>query len=239
MWCTSVPASSMLLTSLTTSSSTLYHQIWGLNGEVPYIRMSLASSIFIVTVAWFCTVNPPTASGHVRGAIWVVVCTSGVRSRGSWGPCKPVTRNCLFNAWCCSAINSSGDVCPQSITGTPLTICWIFYNCPYAANSQIPSSSPPRRVVWNTAFESGCEKTIFTIRMSRNRWLIIHLRPYIITNLTGRELHHKRNKGPSTKHTATTIGTKDAEDDIISSDSEFQAGGLSIVRIMVKRRKVL
>ena len=33
--------------------------------------------------------------------------------------------------------------------------------------------------------------------------------------------------------------TKEAEDDKISSDSEFQASVLSIVRVMVERRKVL
>ena len=33
--------------------------------------------------------------------------------------------------------------------------------------------------------------------------------------------------------------TKEAEDDKISSDSEFQASVLSIVRVMIERRKVL
>ena len=33
--------------------------------------------------------------------------------------------------------------------------------------------------------------------------------------------------------------TKEAEDDKISSDSEFQASVLSIVRVVVKRREVL
>ena len=166
------------------------NQFWGLHGKVPHILLSLALSKFLVTVACLCTVNSPGPWRHVRGAVRVVVCTVSCWPRGSWSPCEPVTRNCLFNAGCCSAINSSGDICPQLITGTPLTICWIFYNCPYAANTKIPGSTPPRFTGGATAFESGCEKTIFTVMsMSRNWWMIIHVRPDIITNLTGRELH--------------------------------------------------
>ena len=37
----------------------------------------------------------------------------------------------------------------------------------------------------------------------------------------------------------TFMITKEAEDDKISSDSEFQASVLSIVRVMIERRKVL
>jgi len=53
---------------------------------------------------------------------------------------------------------------------------------------------------------------------------------------SGGELHGDRDKG---RKDSATVGAKDAEDDIVSSDPELQAGWLSLVRVVIKRGEVL